>query len=53
VQTDHWVIVGTDEAPDGWGSEVDYGVVPVVRKWGAAPRAPAVKGAAAGFLPTA
>lgn len=51
VQTDHWVILGTDEAPDGWGNEVDYGVVPVVRKWGAAPRSPAVKGPAAGFLP--
>lgn len=51
VQTDHWVILGIDEAPDGWGSEVDYGVVPVVRDWGAAPRSPAVKGPAAGFLP--
>jgi hypothetical protein len=42
VRTDHWVILGTDEAPDGWGSEVDYG---------AAPRSPAVTGPAAGFLP--
>lgn len=24
VRTDHWVIVGTDEAPLGWGTEVRY-----------------------------
>lgn len=24
VPADHWVIFGTDEAPDGWGEPVDY-----------------------------
>ncbi|WP_055715338.1 hypothetical protein [Streptomyces torulosus] len=24
VDTDHWVILGTDAAPDGWGSPVDH-----------------------------
>lgn len=51
VQTDHWVILGTDEAPDGWGREVAYGLVPMIRTWGAPPRSPAVEGPAAGFLP--
>jgi hypothetical protein len=25
VATDHWVVLGTDDAPVGWGSPVDYG----------------------------
>ena len=51
VATDHWVILGTDQAPEDWGVPVDYGLVEVKRKWGAPPRSPAVKGPAAGFLP--
>nr|WP_042187624.1 hypothetical protein [Kibdelosporangium sp. MJ126-NF4]CEL18233.1 hypothetical protein [Kibdelosporangium sp. MJ126-NF4]CTQ90536.1 hypothetical protein [Kibdelosporangium sp. MJ126-NF4] len=51
VATDHWVILGTDQAAEDWGTPVDYGLVEVKRKWGAAPRSPAVKGPTAGFLP--
>ncbi|HET6860234.1 MAG TPA: hypothetical protein VFH94_24470, partial [Streptomyces sp.] len=25
VPVDHWVLLGSDEAPDGWGAPVDYG----------------------------
>ena len=28
VLTDHWVILGTDDAPRGWGTHVDYGEKP-------------------------
>jgi hypothetical protein len=24
VPVDHWVLYGTDQAPDGWGTPVDY-----------------------------